>query len=63
LGISSAVKKLTPVRLPPGRARLAINPAATGSPPITETIGIVEVALFAATAERSPPLVAITSTL
>src|SRR5262249_33774577 len=47
LGISSAVKKLTPVRLPPGRARLVISPAVTGSPPITETMGIVAVAVFA----------------
>src|SRR5436305_2270114 len=42
---------LTPVRLPPGRARLATSPSATGSPPCLQTIGIVEVALFAATAE------------
>ena len=39
---------LMPVRLPPGRARLATRPASTGSPPPMKTIGIVEVALFAA---------------
>ena len=31
LGISSTLKGLKPVRLPPGRARLATRPAATGS--------------------------------
>src|SRR5690242_3176176 len=30
LPISSVVRKLTPVRLPSGRARLAMRPAATG---------------------------------
>jgi putative ABC transport system substrate-binding protein len=33
----------TPVRLPPGRARLSIRPAATRSPPLKETIGIVSI--------------------
>ncbi len=51
LGISSTARMLTPVRLPPGRARLATRPAPTGSAPMTKTIGIVEVALFAASAE------------
>src|SRR5215470_15984053 len=37
-----------PVMLPPGRARLATNPVATGSPAEAMTIGIVCVALFAA---------------
>ena len=41
-----------PVRLPPGRARLATRPAPTGSPTIATTIGIVEVAFFAAGAPR-----------
>ena len=49
LGISSPVREPTPVRLPPGRARLATRPAATRSP-TAKTIGIVEVALFAASA-------------
>lgn len=37
-----------PVTLPPGRARLAINPVSTGPPQAVMTIGIVEVALMAA---------------
>jgi hypothetical protein len=49
--IPSSPSWLTPVRLPPGRARLAISPSLTGSPPCLKTIGIVEVALFAANAE------------
>src|SRR5215472_13531811 len=43
-----AVKLVTPVRLPPGRARLATSPIATGSPPTKNTIGIVVVAALAA---------------
>jgi hypothetical protein len=62
LGISSVVTRLTPVRLPPGRAKLATRPDSTGSVPVWKTIGIVEVALFAANAEESPPSVTITST-
>jgi hypothetical protein len=54
---------LTPVRLPPGRERLATRPVATGSPPLVKTIGIVEVAFFAAKAEGGPPPPTITSTL
>ena len=56
-------KMLKPVRLPPGRARLATRPAATRSPPPKKTIGIVEVASFAAAVPRQPPLATITSTL
>ena len=52
---------LTPVRLPPGRARPAISPCPIGSP-LMNTIGIVEVAFFAATAGALPPA-KITSTL
>ena len=52
MGISSA-RTLKPVRLPPGRARLATRPNATGSPPAMKTIGIVEVALFAAQCRRA----------
>ena len=48
LGISSPAMLLKPVRLPPGRARLKTRPAPTGSPTPVKTIGIVEVALFAA---------------
>jgi hypothetical protein len=43
---------LTPVRLPPGRARLVTSPFSSGSSPLRKTIGIVEVALFAASAEN-----------
>jgi hypothetical protein len=39
LGTSSLVMMLTPVRLPPGRARLATSPISTGRLP-TKTIGI-----------------------
>ena len=44
---------LKPVRLPPGRAKLATNPFVTGSAPTTETIGIVEVAFFAASTDSA----------
>ena len=42
-----------PVRLPPGRARLATKPYPTASP-LVKTIGIVDVAFFAACAAGSP---------
>src|SRR5262249_29880722 len=45
---TSMVKKLTPVALPPGRARLATRPSLTGSSPTANTIGIVAVAALAA---------------
>jgi hypothetical protein len=51
LAVSSVAVVMTPVRLPPGRARLATSPSLTGSGPPLKTIGIVEVALFAASAE------------
>ena len=41
---TSAVKKLMPVALPPGRARLAIRPSLTGSSPAPKAIGMVVVA-------------------
>ncbi len=44
----SLVRIVMPVRLPPGRARLATRPSATGLVPTLKTIGIVEVVLFAA---------------
>ena len=50
LATSSAAKKLTPVALPPGRARLATRPSLTGSSPTPNTIGIVAVAALAAIA-------------
>ena len=48
---SSAAKILIPVRLPPGRARLATRPSLTGSSPAMKTIGIVAVAAFTANVE------------
>jgi hypothetical protein len=45
---SAAVKKLMPVALPPGRLRLATRPNWTGSLAVVKTIGIVDVAAFAA---------------
>jgi hypothetical protein len=57
---SLLTRKLTPVRLPPGRLRLATRPSSTGSPPVTKTIGSVDVAGLAASAEA---VVFATSTL
>ena len=51
-----------PVRLPPGRAKLATSPERTGSPIAMATIGIVLVAFLAAIAPGVLP-VTITSTL
>src|SRR5262249_53260762 len=51
---SSTAKKLTPVRLPPGRARLATRPSFTGSSPILNTIGLVAVAALACNAVCEP---------
>jgi NitT/TauT family transport system ATP-binding protein len=48
--ISSTLMIVTPVRLPPGRARLATSPVLTGSGPTRKTIGIVWVAALAASA-------------
>ena len=47
---SSVFMLVTPVTLPPGRARLVTRPAATGSIPTWKTMGIVAVAAFAASA-------------
>ena len=47
---NSHVKKLIPVRLPPGRARLATRPSLTGSSATRKTMGIVVVAALAANA-------------
>jgi hypothetical protein len=44
--LSSALRKLMPERLPPGRARLATRPRLTGSSATMNTIGIVAVAFF-----------------
>src|SRR5215467_3591193 len=48
--VSSAEKKLIPVALLSGRERLATRPSLTGSSPTPNTIGIVVVAAFAASA-------------
>jgi hypothetical protein len=53
---------VTPVMLPPGRARLATMPRRTGSSPVAITTGMVLVAFFAASA-ATVPLVTSTSTL
>src|SRR5215471_6396998 len=49
--------------LPPGRLRLATNPGAIGSPPIANTMGVVVVAAFAASAAGVPLIAAVTATL
>jgi len=54
-------RKLTPVRVPPGWLRLATRPALTGSKPLTNTIGVVVVAVLARL-ETSPPMVTMTAT-
>src|SRR5262249_10506452 len=48
LTIRSASKLVTPVTLPPGRARLSTSPKPTGSAGRTMTIGMVAVARLAA---------------
>ena len=53
-GPSSSFNEVTPVTLPPARFRLTTRPSLTGSPPVWKTIGIFEVAAFAASAECPP---------
>ena len=48
--VNSPLKKLMPVALPPGRARLATRPSLTGSSVTGKTMGIVVVAALAANA-------------
>ena len=48
---SSWLRIDTPVTLPPGRLKLATRPARAGSLTAEKTIGMVEVAAFAASAE------------
>src|SRR5262249_29758663 len=55
LAANSELKKLMPVALPPGRARLATRPSRIGSAVILKTIGIVEVAALAARALAVEP--------
>ena len=50
-GTISTFSKVTPVRLPPGRFRLATRPICTGSAIVVKTIGMVVVAAFAAIAD------------
>jgi hypothetical protein len=52
---------LNPVAFPPGRARLSTRPAATGSPTMAMTMGIVRVAFLSVLA-GGVPAVTITST-
>ena len=47
---SSLVMKITPVKLPPGRLRLATRPSRTGSLPVANTTGMVVAAALAASA-------------
>src|SRR5262249_782499 len=54
----SEARKVTPVTFPPGLLRLATRPSSTGSPPVVNTIGIVFVAVLAASSD--PPVAAIT---
>ena len=51
-----------PVRLPAGRFKPLTRPAFTGSPPAAKTIGMLDVAAFAASPDGSPPVATITST-
>ena len=48
LAMISGVRMAEPVTFPPGRARLATRPVATGSAVAAITMGIVEVACIAA---------------
>src|SRR5262245_64481162 len=45
-----------PVTFPPGRAREATRPSRTGSPAVPKTIGMVDVACFAARTAAVPPV-------
>jgi hypothetical protein len=59
LGFISTFNEVTPVTLLPGRLRPETTPAASGSPPISKTIGIAVVAAFAASAAAVLPAVTI----
>src|SRR5262249_9068837 len=59
-GPTSTPKLDTPVRLPPGRLRLATSPAWTASAATLKTIGIVEVAALAS--RTAGPFAKITAT-
>src|SRR5262249_22312429 len=62
-GDTSTLKLETPVILPPGRGKLSTTPNWTVSPPISNTIALLEVAAFAASATGAPPGATMTSTL
>src|SRR6516164_3323312 len=62
LATRSALNRLTPVTLPPGRLKLATRPSLTGSPPVAKRIGMVAVAAFAASATAGLPLATIIAT-
>src|SRR6516165_11485567 len=62
LPTTSLTKKLIPVALPLGRARLATRPSPTGSSPTPKMIGIVAVAALAASTAGALPGMAITAT-
>ena len=54
LSAKVVVRKLTPVTLPPGRARLATRANLTGSSPVMNAMGIVDVAALAAIVAGAP---------
>ena len=54
LGNNKEANWLTPVTLPSGRLKLETRPSFIGSPPTTNTIGMVEVASLAASATGEP---------
>jgi hypothetical protein len=60
--LSPGTKLVSPVMFPPGRARLATNPCATGSGTTSITMGMVAVASRMAFVSRVP-VVTTTSTL
>ena len=55
LAMVAIVRKVTPVRLAPGRLRLTTSPNSTGLAPLAKTIGITEVAALAANAKEAWP--------
>src|SRR5262249_13046777 len=61
-GTSWALMNDIPVILPPGRLRIATSSCCTGSLPFANTIGMVVVAAFAASAETTLPVLKMTST-
>ena len=54
---------MLPVTLPPGRAKLAISPSATGSAMFAPTMAMFFIACIAAIAAGVPPAATITLTL